>query len=108
MKHSPGGVRRQLTTKPFSGRIGYDGGTLMMPARRPARPAISQSVGARRSLVLARPGESYRSGASRRNAKTPWAPGFRPVVSEDHAGSVSAGTVERSVPQLPRAMSPAR
>src|SRR5262245_22754488 len=41
------------------------------------------------------------------NAYTPWPPGFFPVMNDDHAGSVSAGTVEASGPQVPRSMSAA-
>src|SRR4029077_9862232 len=42
------------------------------------------------------------------NAYTPCPPGLRPVIREDHAGSVSGGIVERSGPHVPRCMSAAR
>src|SRR5579875_2684971 len=69
---------------------------------------MSQRVGARRSRAWASSRGSERSGASRRKANTPCAPGFRPVTRDAHAGSVSAGTVDRSTPHAPRSMSAAR
>ena len=39
-----GGVRSQPTTNPLTERRGYEGGRLMTPTRRPARPAMSQRV----------------------------------------------------------------
>ncbi len=93
-----------VTSKPLTGWGGHVTGTFITITFLPASPIKSQTALPSRSRTDTG-ARSYEPSRRCIKSNRPCAPGFLPVINDDHADAVTGGTVERSSLHAPLSIS---